>query len=108
MCADGYMAHIGGNPPMTFADHEQFAKAFYTAFPDLNHTLEEAIADDDNVAFRFTLRGTHRADFMGIPPTNRPFEAWGVGIFRVVDGKVAEVHGVFDQFAMMKQLGVVQ
>lgn len=27
LCAEGYTAHIGGNPAMTFADHEQFAKA---------------------------------------------------------------------------------
>jgi steroid delta-isomerase-like uncharacterized protein len=107
LCTEDYTARIGDNPPMTLKDHEGFAAAFYSGFPDLHHTVEETVAADDRVAFRFTLRGTHRGDFMGIPPTQKSFQATGVGIFQIVEGRISNVRGVFDQFGMMRQLGVV-
>ncbi len=37
-------------------------------FPDIQWTLEEMVAEDDKVAARFTMRGTHRGTFFGVPP----------------------------------------
>jgi predicted ester cyclase len=108
LCAPGYVAYIGGNPPMTLAEHEGFAKAFYGGFPDLRHTVEETVADDETVAVRFTLAGTHRGDFMGIPPTQRSFQAGAIAILRIAGGRVTEVRGQFDQLGMMQQLGVIK
>ena len=42
-----------------------------TAFPDLELVAEDTIAEADKVVCRFTLRGTHRGEFMGLPPTGR-------------------------------------
>ena len=63
------------NPPLTLAGHQAIATSFYAGFPDLQHTIEETVADLRSVAVRFTMRGTHTGEFMGIPPTNRTFEA---------------------------------
>jgi predicted ester cyclase len=108
LCASSYVARIGRNPSMTLVDHQGLAKAFYAGFPDLRHTVEEAIANDDKVAVRFTLRGTHRGEFMGIQPTRKVFEVGAIAILRIANGKVTEVRGQFDQLGMMRQLGVVQ
>ena len=107
LCATGYTAYIGSNPPMALSDHEGFAKAFYAGFPDLYHTVEDTVATEDSVAVRFTLHGTHRAEFMGIPPTDRSLHIGAIAIFRIDDGRVAEIHGQFDQLGMMRQLGVI-
>jgi len=45
LCAPGYRAEIGGNPPMDFAGHEAFARAFYTAFDGIRHDIEEVFAN---------------------------------------------------------------
>jgi steroid delta-isomerase-like uncharacterized protein len=108
LCAPSYVARIGNIPPMTLADHQGFAKAFYSGFPDLQHLIEDAFAAEDKVAVRFTLRGTHRGDFMGIPPTGKVFEVGAIAIFHLVDGKIAELRGEFDQLGMLRQLGVAQ
>jgi steroid delta-isomerase-like uncharacterized protein len=107
LCSAGYVAQIGGNPQMAYQGHEAFAKAFYSAFPDLYHTIEETVADEQAVTVRFTLRGTHTGNFMGIPATQKPFEAGAIAILHVVDGKVAELRAQFDQFGMLRELGVV-
>jgi predicted ester cyclase len=98
LCAQDYIARLGGNPPMSLTDHQAFAQAFYRGFPDLRHTIEETIASGDTVAVRFTLRGTQRGEFMGIPPTGKPIEVGAIAILRTASGKVSEVRGQFDSW----------
>lgn len=106
LCAPSYVARIGSNPPMNLAGHDGFAKAFYGGFPDIYHTIEDTIADDSKVAVVFTLRGRHIGDFMGIPPTQKEVDIGAIVVLTVVDGRVTELRGQFDQFGMMQQLGV--
>jgi predicted ester cyclase len=107
LCAAGYVARIGANAPMTLAEHQVFAAAFYRGFPDLRHTVEDAVADADKVAARFTLRGTHRGEFMGLVPTRKPIVVGAIAMFRVADGRIAELWAQFDELSMMRQLGVI-
>ena len=107
LCAPNYQAFIGDNPPMNLAGHQQFAKAFYAGFPDIGHTIDDVVADRSRAAVRFTLRGTHTADFMGIPATGKPIVVSAIAILQVAGGKVIELRAVFDQYGMMQQLGVL-
>jgi steroid delta-isomerase-like uncharacterized protein len=107
LCAPGYTAHLAGFPPLDLAGHRQFAHAFYTAFPDLYHTVDDTIVDGDRVAVRFTLRGTHGGDFMGLPATGKPVVVGAVVVMRVEDGRAAELRGVFDRLGLMQQLGAI-
>ena len=107
LCAPNYVARLGGNPPMTLADHQGFASAFYAGFPDLVHVIEDVVATDSAAVVQFILKGTHRGDFMGIPATQKPIEVGAIGIFRISGGKISEVRGQFDQLGMMRQLGVI-
>ena len=106
LCASSYVARIGSNPPMNLAGHDAFGKAFYGGFPDIYHTVEDTVADDSKVAVVFMLRGTHTQDFMGIPPTQKKIEVGAIVVLTVVDGRVTELRGQFDQSGMMQQLGV--
>ena len=106
LCASGYVARIGSNPPMDLAGHDGFGKAFYGGFPDIGHTIEDTIADDSKVAVVFTLRGTHTGDFMGIPPSQKKIDIGAIAVLKVTGGKVTELRAQFDQLGMLKQLGV--
>ena len=105
LCASTYTARIGCNPAMNRAGHEQFAVAFYGAFPDMRHHIEDVFATDDRVAVRFVLRGTNTGSFFGMPPTGRPMEVPGHILMRVADGRVTELLGLFDEAGLMRQLG---
>jgi predicted ester cyclase len=107
LCASGYTATIGGNPPMPRDGHEAFARGFYAAFPDLHHTIEDVFATSDKVAVRFVIRGTHTGDFFGLPPTGRPVTVAGNVLMHVSDGLVTKLAGVFDEAGMLRQLGVL-
>lgn len=87
------------------ADHEF---AFLEAFPDLTLTPEPIIVEDDMVAARWIAAGPHEGEFNGIEPTGEEFEIAVMGMFRVKDGRVAEVWLLADQFGLMRQLGIVE
>jgi steroid delta-isomerase-like uncharacterized protein len=102
-----YRAEIVGFPQMDAEGHGQFGRAFYAAFPDMRHTIDEVVAADPHVAVRFTLRGTQSGDFMGIPATGRRVEIVASAFLTVDDGRVTRLRAQFDQLGLLKQLGAL-
>ncbi len=86
---------------------KQPAGTIQSAFSDLQMTVEDQVAESDNVVTRWTARGTHTGDFMGVPPTGRATVTTGIGIDRYQDGKVVETWNQFDALGLLQQLGVI-
>ena len=80
---------------------------YRNAFPDIHFTIDEQIAEGNTVVTRWTGHGTHNGELAGLPPTGKPATVVGVGVDRVENGKVVESWGLFDQFGMLQQLGVI-
>jgi steroid delta-isomerase-like uncharacterized protein len=97
-------------PPEFTRDREGFKKLFHmfiAAFPDLRFTTDFMVAEGDKVVAFSTVQGTHRGEFMGIPPTGKSFTANNADTCRFTSaGLICEHWGVFDVAAMMRQLGV--
>ena len=77
-----------------------------TAFPDLHVEVETLVADDDQVAFAYTLTGTHNGPFQGNDPTGKSIKVRGVQISKFTDGKMTERWGSTDEAGIMTQLGL--
>jgi steroid delta-isomerase-like uncharacterized protein len=77
------------------------------AFPDLQVSVEDMIEEDDKVAGRNVLTGTHEGEYMGIAPTGTSVQYNEIFIFRFVNGRIAETWGVVDVFSQLKQLGLI-
>ena len=105
----------------TFVEHEEVPglaptkdgvtalfRMYTAAFPDLRMVPEDLIASGDKVVARVRVTGTHKGAFMGLSPTGRRVEVQLIDIIRFGDdGRACEHWGVFDQLAMMQQLGAV-
>jgi predicted ester cyclase len=76
-------------------------------FPDWAEAVEDVVAEGDRVAFRVTGSGTHRGDFMGIPPSGARVAIMGIDLVRVAGGRIAEHWANFDQLGMLQQIGAV-
>jgi steroid delta-isomerase-like uncharacterized protein len=76
------------------------------AFEHLNVTVEDLVAEGDRVAARFTARGIHKGAFMGLPPTGKTIAMTGIEIFRIENGKIAELWGEANLLGLMQQLGI--
>jgi predicted ester cyclase len=61
-----------------------------TACSDMRETVEDLISEGDKVVGRFTMRGTHSGEFMGVQPTGRSVTMSGIDIVRVAGGKIAK------------------
>jgi steroid delta-isomerase-like uncharacterized protein len=105
--ADNFVDHAAppGLPPGREGVKQLFTM-LRAAFPDLQATIDDVIAEGDKVVHRSTASGTHRGEFMGIPPTNKR-ATWGeIHILRFENGRIAEHWGQMDMAGMMQQLGV--
>ena len=87
--------------------YKQFLSMYMTAFPDLHFTIEDMIAEGDTVVARFTTRGTHQGNLMGIPPTGKQVSGTGMFIDRIVNGKGVEQWFHTDDLGLLQQLGVI-
>lgn len=107
--AQDAVIHLSGAPgPLNPEAFKQFGGAFLAAFPDGEATVEDVIAEGDKVVSRLTFRGTHTADLMGMPPTGQTVAVSELTIDRIADGRIVESWRLFDQAAMMRQLGAVE
>ena len=105
LCAPGYTARITGFPEMTREQHDDFARAFYAGFPDLQHTVETIVNGGDRQVVVFTLRGHHTGPFMGIPPTGKAIAVQAIALLTVSEGRVSRAEGQFDRLGLLPQLG---
>lgn len=77
------------------------------AFSDRRYEIHQVVAEGDTVVVYCTFSGRHTGEFMGLPPTNRPFAFRQVHIVRFEDGKGVEHWAVRDDLALMRQLGAI-
>jgi predicted ester cyclase len=82
----------------------QFAPLI-SAFPDWHWEIRHLVVDGDYIAVHFTVTGTHRGVFQGIEATGRRVTTSEFTLYRVEDGKFAEVWDLTDMEAVMRQIG---
>ena len=92
--------------PISMGDLKAGLPSYYEGFPDYNHTIDDLIATGEYVVVRSTARGTHEAEFAGIPATGNTIEYGQIAIFRLVDGLIVEAWIQEDGLTMMSQLGM--
>lgn len=73
-------------------------------FPDLHFTLDDVVAENDRVAVRWTMTGTHAGQYLGTPPTGRRIELHAIVIFRLAKGRLAELWPQVDDTGLERQL----
>jgi steroid delta-isomerase-like uncharacterized protein len=99
-----------GAPPGLPPGREGFkvyASMLTSAFSDSDVTIEDQIAEGDRVVTRWSSKGIHTGEFLGVPATGKQVTVRGIGIERIADGQVAEDWGEFDAMGLMQQLGVL-
>ena len=84
-----------------------FVGLYLQAFPEQHVDVHELIAEGDRVLARHTHHVTHGGDFAGLPPTGKQAVVDGLELFRVSDGRVAEMWHHDDLLSLMQQLGAI-
>ncbi len=101
--------HINGNSQrdLSVDNFKQMLAGLLIAFPDLHFVINDQFTSGEKVSTRWTAKGTNTGSFGEMQATGKGVEIEGLIIDYVVNGKVAKRWELWDQMAMMQQLGVV-
>ncbi len=105
---DSIKLHGYSPEPMDKASVRGFYQMIHHAFDGPKLTFHDVFSNGDRLAVRFTMTGTHRGAFLGIPPTGRNIAVDGITILRFMNGKCVERWSRVDMYAWLLQLGAVQ
>jgi steroid delta-isomerase-like uncharacterized protein len=105
LLAPGYIEHLPTGD-IHLNQLKEYAREFFTAFPDIQFTIEDIIAEGDRVAAFINWKGTHRGTYMGIPATGKKIDITNAVIVKIAAGKWAEFWNVTDM-RLIQQLGVI-
>jgi steroid delta-isomerase-like uncharacterized protein len=75
------------------------------AIPDRVDRIESIVAEGEHVGMRWRVTGTHAGDLFGIPATGKPIDIQSIGVFKVLDGRIAEAWFMADEVDLLRQLG---
>jgi len=105
ICAPDFVKH-GMQPGSTFGieGSKRSILMLRNAFPDIIYTVEDMFGEEDKLVARWSAKGTHKGDFMGIPPTGKQVYFTGVEIIRHKDGLAVEEWEELDIAGLMQQL----
>lgn len=84
----------------------ELQKSFLVSLPDQHVTTRQLIAEGDRVAGLATYSGTQTGPIGDMPATGNAVEIPFLGMFRIEDGRIAELWVEWDNVAMLTQLGL--
>jgi predicted ester cyclase len=79
------------------------------AMPDRKTTIEDIVAEGDQVVVRMRMTGTNKGGFswFNVPANDKPVDIEWISIYRLRDGRVVEHRAVMDFMGLMQQLGAI-
>jgi len=85
-----------------------FSRSFWSAFPDARVEPVDMIGADDRVAVRLRLKGTHRGEIMGVPPSGNQIDVEQITIFKLDgEGRCVERWVRVDELSFLQQIGAM-
>lgn len=105
-----FVAHIPVIPLEATRGHENIkniAVAYNAGVADWEIDHVDTISAGDKAAIRFNAAGKHVGELFGVPSTGKRLEFTGIDIFRIENGKIAEMWQEVDFLGVMKQMGAI-
>jgi predicted ester cyclase len=93
------------NPPIGIEGFKQSLSAQFKAFPDIQAKIEHIVAENDLVVVFLNFTGTHKGEFQGVPPRNKPVNIRSADLYRIENKRIAEHWDVVDQLNLLQQTG---
>ncbi len=79
---------------------------FVAGLPDLRFIVDETISEGDKLVVSWTVTGTHRGEFLGVPATNKRVSFSGITINQIREGKIIESTVIWDGLGLLEQFGI--
>lgn len=90
---------FNSSPELEKAAYEQHKKVW----GEWIEVIDQMVAEGDRVMVHWSGHGVQRSEYMGVPATNKAITLSGIYIFRIADGKIAEVWNLWDRLGELQQ-----
>nr|WP_294947444.1 ester cyclase [uncultured Mucilaginibacter sp.] len=99
--------YVPGRPePMQGPDgYLEIINMMRSGFPDIQWKIEDLVAEDEKVAVRFTMHGTHKAPFFGVAATGKSIHVQAMNFYRISHAQIVEEFGQPDLLGLLQQIG---
>lgn len=97
---------LGAGIERTLEEFAEFHGGLLAAVPDLEHTVEEIVAEKEQVVAYVTIRGTPERQYGALAPTGESFHSVGFQKYRINNGRITEVVVLPNAMGMLRQLGI--
>lgn len=74
------------------------------SFPDIKWEIKEMVSEENVIAARFEMTGTHKGYFLNIAPTGKVIKINAMNFYRFYNGKIIEEYGQPDIFRLIQQI----
>ncbi len=111
LLAPGYVRHYSQSPGFTNLDSEGLRSALMTVrrgFPDIRSHIDDIVGDDNEFTVRWSSRGTHLDEFLGVPATGRAISTDGITVCRFQSDLIREEWVAWDLQELLKSLGITE
>ena len=76
-------------------------------FPDIKWTIEDMVTENEKVAVRFIMKGTHQGEFFGMPATEKPILVQAMNFYLLAGNQIIEEYGQPDMLGLLMQIGAI-
>jgi steroid delta-isomerase-like uncharacterized protein len=107
--ASNFIRHSQATPEVnirSLEEFKQFVKASSVTFPDMKGIIDIIVAEKDLVAVYTTFTGTQKGPMGPFPASGNKMVSMTMAIFRLENGKIAELWIEWDNLAILTQLGL--
>src|SRR5437667_9769883 len=87
--------------------YKRLVTRFVTAFPDLRFVIEDFFGENEKLAVAWTISGTHKGEFMGIPATNKKVSVDGITIIHTVNAQIRHINVTMQAGALLNEIRVL-
>jgi steroid delta-isomerase-like uncharacterized protein len=107
--ADDYINEwVGMGPGLNKSDWIKTICSFLESFPDYKDTITNLYTTSTGViVIEFTGSGTHKKDWLGIPPTYKRIEWKFIALIEIENGKFKRLREYVDTAAFFKQTKLI-
>jgi len=99
--------YLANNSEKTVESFKKYLTSLFSGFPDLHVNIEHILAENNFVLVFLNFVGTHKGEFNGKPPTNKPVTIRSADLYRIENDKIVEHWDVVDQLDLLKQTGAI-
>ena len=102
-----FLDHLTHEDERGIEELKHYVSIYRTAFPDIQDSVEDIVAEADKVVVRWRSSGIHQGEFMGVAPTGRHVRFTGMRLFRIAENKIVESWVNIDERGLQEQVGAL-